>query len=433
MLKAYGNHPSFLLYAHGNEPAGVHHKEWLQTLVAELKQRDSRHLYTTGAGWPVMPGSDFRSTSSPRIQHWAEGLKSIINGQPPGTNYDCSGWVSQHGDAPTISHEIGQWCVYPNFKEISKYNGFFHARNLEIFGETAQRNGVLDQAADFLRVSGKLQALCYKADIEAALRTPGFGGFQLLDLHDFPGQGTALVGVLDAFWEQKGYITPEEYREFAGPIVPLARLPRMIYAAGDTISGDILVSHFGAAAIPGFVEWSLKARNGTRLGEGRIGEVRRLEPGALYAIGRIEVPLASSLPAQQLRLEVTVPGTGARNHWDLFAFPRATMKPVPAGVRVTPEMDTSAAAHLEAGGIVVWTPPAARMRPDPRHGSISRASRPSSGTPYGRIGSRLTLWEFSAIRRIPRSPAFPLRRTATGNGGRSRRMRPPSSSPSTAR
>ena len=25
--------------------------------------------------------------------------------------------------------------------------------------------------------SGKLQTLCYKADIEAALRTPGFAGF----------------------------------------------------------------------------------------------------------------------------------------------------------------------------------------------------------------------------------------------------------------
>jgi hypothetical protein len=59
-----------------------------------------------------------------------------------------------------------------------------------------------------------LQALCYKADIEAALRTKDFGGFQLLDLHDFPGQGTALVGVLDPFWGEKGYISPAEYKRF---------------------------------------------------------------------------------------------------------------------------------------------------------------------------------------------------------------------------
>ena len=79
-------------------------------------------------------------------------------------------------------------------------------------------------ADSFLLASGKLQALCYKADIEAALRTRNFGGFQLLGLNDFPGQGTALVGVLDAFWEEKGYISPEEYRRFCAPTVPLARL-----------------------------------------------------------------------------------------------------------------------------------------------------------------------------------------------------------------
>jgi hypothetical protein len=40
--------------------------------------------------------------------------------------------------------------------------------------------GLGNLADSFLLASGKLQALCYKADIEAALRTPGFGGFQLL-------------------------------------------------------------------------------------------------------------------------------------------------------------------------------------------------------------------------------------------------------------
>jgi hypothetical protein len=133
--------------------------------------------------------------------------------------------VDKHPDAPIISHEIGQWCVYPNFDEIRKYTGHFKARNFEIFRETARRNGVLGQAREFLMASGKWQAACYKHDIEAALRTPRLGGFQLLDLHDFPGQGTALVGVLGAFWDEKGYISAEEYSRFCGPVVPLARYP----------------------------------------------------------------------------------------------------------------------------------------------------------------------------------------------------------------
>lgn len=87
-----------------------------------------------------------------------------------------------------------------------------------------------------------MQTLCYKADIEAALRTKGFGGFQLLDLHDFPGQGSALVGVLNPFWESKGYVTPQEYSEFCNEVVPLVRMPRMIYNSGDTLRAAVEVA-----------------------------------------------------------------------------------------------------------------------------------------------------------------------------------------------
>jgi len=150
------------------------------------------------------------------------------------------------------------------------------------------------------------------ADIEAALRTPGFGGFQLLDLHDFPGQGTALVGVLDAFWEQKGYVTPEEFRSFCGPIVPLARLPRMIYAAGETLRSAIQLSHFGPTDVNGPVLWHLTAQNGALLANGELAGGRVLRPGGLHDLGTIRVPLPASLDAQRLRLEVIVPGTAAR-------------------------------------------------------------------------------------------------------------------------
>ena len=93
-----------------------------------------------------------------------------------------------------------------------------------------------NQAEDFLMASGKLQALCYKADIEAALRTPGFAGFHLLQLHDFPGQGTALVGILNPFFESKGYITPEEFRMFCNQTVPLARMKKLIYRNNESFN-----------------------------------------------------------------------------------------------------------------------------------------------------------------------------------------------------
>ena len=202
IVRAFGNHPSFVMLAHGNEPHGDH-VGFLKNWVNKWQAKDRRRLYTSGAGWPVIPESDYHSMYEPRIQRWGEELKSRINAQPPATTADYSAWVEKY-DAPIVSHEIGQWCAYPNFAEIEKYTGFLKAKNFELFRESLAAHHMGDQANDFLMASGKLQTICYKEDIESALRTPGFGGFQLLDLHDFPGQGTALVGVVDAFWEPKG-------------------------------------------------------------------------------------------------------------------------------------------------------------------------------------------------------------------------------------
>ena len=139
-------------------------------------------------------------------------------------------------DVPVVSHEIGQWCVYPNLAEIDKYTGVLRARNFEIFRDSLASNGMLDQAHDFTMASGKLQLNAYKEEVEALLRTKGMGGFQLLDLHDFPGQGTAVVGVLDTFWKSKGYVTGEQWRRFCAPIVPLARMVQWVYQPNETFS-----------------------------------------------------------------------------------------------------------------------------------------------------------------------------------------------------
>jgi hypothetical protein len=239
IIDTYGNHPSFVLMASGNEPGGSKRDQFLSEFVQYWKETDSRRLYTSGSGWPIIPENDYHVTHrETRIQGWGEELNSVINSEPPKTTYDWSDKVRREG-MPIISHEIGQWCVYPNFKEIEKYTGVLKAKNFEIFRESLKAHHMGHLADSFMLASGKLQALCYKADIEAALRTPEFGGFQLLDLHDFPGQGTALVGVLDPFWEEKGYISPEEYRRFCNTTVPLARLEKRIFVEGETMTANI--------------------------------------------------------------------------------------------------------------------------------------------------------------------------------------------------
>ncbi len=364
MLAAYGNHPSFLLMAYGNEPGGRNHAKWLQDWAARRKTADPRRLYTTASGWPLMPGSDFHSSPDPRIQGWGQGLRSIINGQAPRTDFDWSGFAKKHSDAPVISHEIGQWCVYPKFDEIKKYTGYFKARNFEIFEETARRNGLIDQAGDFVRASGKLQALAYKHDIEAALRTPGFGGFQLLDLHDFPGQGTALVGVLDAFWDEKGYISPAEFSRFCGPVVPLARLKKMVFTTTDTLEADIELAHFGPQDFKALgLAWQLAATDGTVISRGTLPD-RDLAAGDLYQIGRIRVPLDNVQAPAKLQLTVAAAGGQFSNAWDVFVYPTDTVPATPTGVVVTRDISEAKTA-LAQGDRVLWLPPAAQVRNDP--------------------------------------------------------------------
>ena len=319
IIQAYGNHPSFVMLAHGNEPYGKP-ASYLAAWVSHWKAKDPRRLYTSGAGWPIIPESDFHSTPEPRIQRWGEGLKSRINAAPPATTADYSDWVAKH-EAPVVSHEIGQWCAFPNFAEIEKYTGFLKAKNFELFRESLAAHGMGDQANDFLMASGKLQTLCYKEDIEAALRTPGFGGFQLLGLNDFPGQGTALVGSLDAFWESKGYVTPHEYRRFCNSTVLLARLKRRIFTETQPFCARIEVAHFGPEPlVDTAVVWRLLDEGGKAVRRGAI-PVASVPIGNGIVLGEVSFPWTGLRAARRYRFEVYFEGYPFVNDWDVWLFP----------------------------------------------------------------------------------------------------------------
>lgn len=348
IVEQYGNHPSFCMMAYGNEPGGPNHRSYLASFVKYWKEKDSRRIYTSGAGWPIIPESDYHSDSNPRIQRWDEGLKSIINAQPPRSDYDWSQYI-QSSDKPFVSHEIGQWCVFPNFEEMKKYKGVLKPRNFELFKETLEENKMGHLADDFLVASGKLQTLCYKADIEAALRTPGFGGFQLLDLHDFPGQGTALVGVLDAFWDEKGYVTPEEYNRFCSETVPLARLPKMIYQTNETLSATVEVAHFGAKPLQDVtVYWKLRDERSQRdVVSGKWNNVT-LSLGNGQQVGTVEHKFDQLMSPVKLKLIVGIEGTEFENDWDLWAYPSAVKTPS-SDIVVTTSWNDETKSALNAG------------------------------------------------------------------------------------
>ena len=351
MVREYGNHPSFCMLVYGNEPRGKNQNTFLGDFVIYWKNKDHRRIYTSGAGWPVLEVNDYLSSPDPRIQRWGEGLKSMINAEPPRTDYDWSGFVNKYPQ-PVVSHEIGQWCVYPNFREIAKYDGVMRARNFEIFKDLLTANGMENLADSFLLASGKLQALCYKADIEAALRTQGMGGFQLLDLHDFPGQGTALVGVLDAFWDEKGYITPQAYSRFCNSTVPLARMKKRIFSNDETFGAAIEVAHYGEKPLIACVpEWKISGQNGEAVQSGKLVQ-QEIPIGNAFQLGVVSFPLNAITAPEKLTLEVRVDSFS--NSWDFWVYP-AKKKIINGSekIKVVSELDLQTLKFLENGGSVL--------------------------------------------------------------------------------
>jgi hypothetical protein len=351
MVDEYGNHPSFCMMVYGNEPGGANQVQFLTEFVKFWKERDSRRIYTSGSGWPNLPVNDYLSDPNPRIQRWEEGLKSIINSKAPSTDFDWSDYAGKFTQ-PIVSHEIGQWCVYPNFKEIPKYDGVLRAKNFEIFQETLKEYGMEQLADSFLLASGKLQALCYKADIEAALRTKDFGGFQLLDLHDFPGQGTALVGVLDPFWDEKGYISPAEYKRFCNSTVPLARMKKLVFLNSETFDAKVEVAHYGEQPINDCIpEWKISDTSGKIIGSGKLAQVD-IPIGNCTKLGDIEFPLTELTSPEMLKLEVTI--SDLINGWDFWVYPEKK-EPVSGeeNIRTVQKLDGQTTQFLKNGGFVL--------------------------------------------------------------------------------
>lgn len=345
ILKEYGNHPSFCMMAYGNEPSGANQATYLSGLIDYWKSKDLRRVYTSAGGWPYVENADYWDPMDPRIQRWGEGLRSIINAQQPRTDYDFADIIRKN--MPTVSHEIGQWCVYPNFKEIDKYTGVLKAKNMEIFRETLKDHQMADLSDAFLYASGRLQTLCYKADIEAALRTPGFAGFQLLDLHDFPGQGSALVGVLDAFWDEKGYVTPEEYSMFCNKTVPLVRFPKMVWLNNETLNAPVELAHFGEKPLQGAnITWQISNQAGEKLAQGSF--VKDLPLTNCIPAGTIEYPLSDITAPTQLTVSVSVKETNSTNDWNIWVYP-AKQEAVKQMPYIASTLDNQAMARLEKG------------------------------------------------------------------------------------
>jgi hypothetical protein len=343
MSKKYGNYASFCMMAYGNEPRG-RQVEYLTKFNMYWKAKDSRRIYTgasVGGSWPVILNNEFMVRAGARGLDWGRRPESIST---------YAKQIEQF-NVPFVAHEMGQYCAFPNFKEIAKYTGVYRAKNFELFQEDLKDHDMAEQAEDFLMASGKLQALCYKYEIEKALRTPNYNGFQLLSLNDYPGQGTALVGVLDAFWEEKGYISPQDFRRFSNSTVPLAAFPKFVYTSNETLDVAVEVAHFGKAPMENAkVMWHIKDEAGTILGKGNF-DPKTLALTNCIPIGKVKFQLSNLTKASKLNLEVWIDGTTFINDWNFWVFP-TQLPAVNTTVYYCTSLDEHARAVLNKGGKV---------------------------------------------------------------------------------
>jgi hypothetical protein len=364
LLAAYGNHPSFILLSPSNEPKNYSHftPQW----AADNYAKDNRRLYSAGTGW----------ADPSQVNGGAQFASLVRFGR--GELRNTSGWFGRdYADAltdvhiPVLAHEVGQWCAYPDFDVMKKFTGYLQPGNYDIFKYLAEQNGVLDEHKAFAQASGKFQLACYKEEIEANLRTPGLAGFQLLDLHDYLGQGTALIGVLDAFWESKGYVTPAEFRKFCGPVVPLAWLNKRVFTTDEKLEADIGMANFGAETLKqAYVMWLVYDKNGKRVAGGFVlGPARDLPVGfreKLYhfstGLAHLPAPAQYKLVATKTTASVNLTNESFQNDWNFWLYPAQVDTNTPPDILVTHNW-SEAATRLAAGGKVLFMPGNADLDP----------------------------------------------------------------------
>jgi beta-galactosidase len=351
ILKAYGNHPSFVLFAPSNEPKN--YSRYLPQWAATNYAKDNRRLYSAATGW----------SDPSQVNGGAQFATLVRYGK--GQLRNSTGWFgNDYSEAlndvhiPVLSHEVGQWCAYPDFDVMRKFTGYMQPGNYEIFKHIAEQNGVLEKNKEFAFASGRFQLACYKEEIEAALRTPGLAGFQLLDLHDYLGQGTALIGLLDAFWESKGYVTPEEFRKFCAPVVPLAWLKKRVFTTNEKLEADIGLAQFGATELTNaLVRWEVQDSEGKIVGQCPSNLARNIPVGFKGKCLDFSMEL-SQLPAPAEYKLVAKVESGEKhfeNDWNFWLYPAVVEDSKANDVLVT-SIWADAEKKIADGGKVLFLP-----------------------------------------------------------------------------
>lgn len=405
ILREYGHHPSFLWLSLGNELWGS--KDVLNRMMRAYREADDTKLYSSGANnYQFVPDVLDEENVFVGVRLGRERLirgsyamcdapQGIVQTTAPESvsNYDASivpetlgqsgeaGKVQiQYGtgvkevdaqsadalipDVPIISHEVGQYVFYPDFSEISHYTGPLKPRNIEAMREKLERAGLYGEHEAFFRQTGHLAVDCYKREIETLLRSREVSGFQLLDLQDYTGQGTALVGVLNAMMENKGLISAEEWREFCAGTVVLGEFTSFTGVMGEDIRFDVQISECDPEKQHTCIRCTLMD------GERELYACD-VTPGARQ--GRLTDAVSVTFPAECYRdaMQERITGLtvvltledGTRNHYPIWLIPPVDIRITREGIEKDGRMVAFVSAEEKADGAAIVVPSAEGQLP----------------------------------------------------------------------
>ncbi|MDD6818606.1 MAG: glycoside hydrolase family 2 TIM barrel-domain containing protein [Prevotellaceae bacterium] len=384
MVREYGNHPSFCMMAAGNEPAGDW-VTWCREFVDYWHATgDNRRIYcgaSVGGGWAWDVNSDYHVKGGARGLEWNrsqpqsaddyyEQLLLPRNFKTKGvpdrmlaSDTLADGTVRIVNNSPIIAHEQGQWCAFPDLSERNQYTGAYKAGNMDIFEDLLKTNGMASMARPFLMASGRLQTLAYKYEIERNLRTRDYSGFQLLGLNDYSGQGSAMVGLLNVFWKEKGYCDSTLFRQFCSPLVPLALFPRFVYTNSDSLCVDIEAYNACRSGLTNIqASYKIISASGKNVAAGRF-DVGNVALGKDNMLGIVTADLKCFAAPAKYTLVVDIMGTDdeqqtitGANQWDFWVYPTEQTTPAAANaIYITDSLDTKAIEVLSKGGDVLIT------------------------------------------------------------------------------
>jgi hypothetical protein len=360
ILRAFGNHPSFVMMTLGNEIGGD--EPVMEAMCDHFRSLDGRHLYAMGTNawhWEVRhrKGNEFwvikGTAPGKHIRGASWEARCHIDHKPPSTMMEYTDRLLGV-PVPVVGHEMAQFEVFPDFREIKKYTGVLKAKSFEVFRERLRDAGMLDQAMDFFKASGAISTICHREDVEAALRTQGFGGFQMLDLQDFSGQGVALVGLLDVFMHSKGLITSRAWREFCCETVPLLRMEQYTWTNDEAFRARIQVSHYGPEDLKAQkVAWKIKGSSFERRG---MTDAVDMPTGAVTEVDFFGAHLSSIKKAEKLSVTLRLPGTPYRNSYEIWVYPANVDPKPPKNVIVSRSLTPKVKSALQGGARVVLLP-----------------------------------------------------------------------------